>query len=433
MATKYWIGGATAIAQVASGSIDSVDGTPANNTFTVTVGGVAISVVGDTDTSTTAGNLRTALTNAATSTDSTYHPYFGSITWGGSGANVTATAPVAGVPFEATLSVSGAGTGTITNFADTTASQGATDAGVGANYSDGSVPGAADTLIIADTSQPIRYNLDALTAVTIALLRVDKTMTGKIGLANTTLATEENGTTSTTTVVGADEVPEYRTTYLEIGWDRAEIGQHYGPGSPTFASMIKLNNKKSGASDTIIYDTHSSGEAQRAAVQLLAAHANADVFVRSCPGGVGFATGVPGETATFGDITISTTNSAHPVECRAGVTLTNWVQAGGNCSLKAAATVTAATVEGGTLRTEGSAAITTLDGKGGTCDPNSTGTVTTLNLTGGILDLRNSDEARTITTLNLTAGTLRDNTAVTITNYTRPTSDTDMTLSSALG
>ena len=73
MATLYWRGDATAVAQVHTASIDSVDGTPANNTFTVTIGGVAIDAVGDTDVATTATNLRASL-NAST------HPYFAAIT-----------------------------------------------------------------------------------------------------------------------------------------------------------------------------------------------------------------------------------------------------------------------------------------------------------------------------------------------------------------
>jgi len=74
MATIRWISGTIAVAQLETGSIDSVDATPANNTFTVTIGGVAISQVGDTDVATTAAAL-VVLLNAST------QAYFAAITW----------------------------------------------------------------------------------------------------------------------------------------------------------------------------------------------------------------------------------------------------------------------------------------------------------------------------------------------------------------
>src|SRR3990167_1389847 len=58
-----------------------VQATPGNNTFTVTIGGVVISVVGDTDVATTATALRAAL-NAST------HPYFAAITWSGTAGDI---------------------------------------------------------------------------------------------------------------------------------------------------------------------------------------------------------------------------------------------------------------------------------------------------------------------------------------------------------
>ena len=42
MATRYWKPRVSAVVQVASGTIDTVDGTPSNNTFTVTIGGVVV-------------------------------------------------------------------------------------------------------------------------------------------------------------------------------------------------------------------------------------------------------------------------------------------------------------------------------------------------------------------------------------------------------
>ena len=84
MAQVNWRGGTTAVAQVDTASIDSVDGTPANNTFFVTIGGVVISAVGDTDVATSATNLRASL-------NASVHPFFAAITWSGSTGDIIGT------------------------------------------------------------------------------------------------------------------------------------------------------------------------------------------------------------------------------------------------------------------------------------------------------------------------------------------------------
>ena len=103
MTTLYWLGTADAVVQIGTASIDSVDATPANNLFIVTIGGVAISTLGDTNVATTAAAL-VVLLEAST------HPYFTAITWTNpSAGNIVATADTAGIPFIAALTETGVG------------------------------------------------------------------------------------------------------------------------------------------------------------------------------------------------------------------------------------------------------------------------------------------------------------------------------------
>ena len=88
MATKYWKGTATAVAQVSSATVTAYD---AATTYKITVGAgnntVVISAPGTTDANGTAAALRTAW-NAST------HPYCAGITAAGTGAAAVAAAPV---------------------------------------------------------------------------------------------------------------------------------------------------------------------------------------------------------------------------------------------------------------------------------------------------------------------------------------------------
>jgi hypothetical protein len=107
MATVYWTGGATAVAQVDTVSVTGMHGTPASTTYVLTVGSspytTTVSVAGDTDAATTEAALATAW-NAAT------HPYCTGVTADSSGADVTLTADDAGLPFTVAASVTPAST-----------------------------------------------------------------------------------------------------------------------------------------------------------------------------------------------------------------------------------------------------------------------------------------------------------------------------------
>lgn len=422
MATLYWIGGAPAVAQVHTASIDSVDGTPANNDFTVTIGTESVTTTGDTDVTTTAAAL-VVLLEAST------HPYFAAITWTSSVGDIIGTADVAGSPFIAALTETGAGSATVTDFAETTANAGPNSAATPGNYSTGALPIAADVLVVKDSAVPIAYDLEALAAVTVAVFRHDLSATGAVGLAATSFATEVDGTLSDTTIVGAaplaSVVAEYRPRYLKIGWDVAELGQHLGPGSPAGTPRLKLNNPKAGASETTVHGTNANGESQRPALMLLAAHASAHFSIRACPGGVGFAVDVPGETSTIGDVNVLAADDSDQVLIERGVTYTSITQDGGSVVVVSAVDATTHTINGGNHLDDGQHAVTTVNSNGGSAilnnKPATGAAVVTLNLNdGGEVDLQQSNIARTFTTMNWNGGSIIDNVAVTKTTFNLP-------------
>ena len=159
MASVTWQGDAVAIKQVqAPASALTVDGTPANNTFTVTFtdeagNTIAVSEAGDTNASTTAAALVTAINNHSS-------PVVGMATASQSSGTLTLTATTAGIPFTAAASITGGGSGTFTDFTVTTANSGPNDWGTAENWVGGAVPVAADTVLIPAGTAAILYGLN---------------------------------------------------------------------------------------------------------------------------------------------------------------------------------------------------------------------------------------------------------------------------------
>ena len=401
MATLYWLGNAPAVAQVATVQITAVSGTPSDTTYTITIGDVDVSVVGDTDVNTTATNLKAALI-------AELHLYFlegTTITWTVATDTITATAKVAGVPFVASSSVAG-GTGTIGSVTTTTASSGPADWSTGKNWyvpataTIGTIPVSTDTVRIEDNANNISYGLDQ-NAVALGFIRVDKSYTGKIGLDRTEFTTSADGATTNSAK------SEYREHYLKIGSEFIDIGEVDGPGTANGSLRIKINNVDAAASTTVIHDTRSTGEGINPSIMLLNTHASSTLQIKKAPGGVGIAADEPGETTTFLTITVADETASARVFTGDGLTLTTWVQNGGNNSLKIIAdgTVTTMTIDGGTLTTVGDFTVTTLNVNGGTLNANHERiggvAVTTANLNAGTTNTRGSSTARTWTTVNL--------------------------------
>lgn len=417
MATKSWIGGlAAAVAQVSTGSIDSVDGTPANNTFTVTIKGVAVSVAGNTDVNTTATALRAAL-NAST------HPYFAAVTWSGSGGNITGTADLAGLPFLAVLSVSGAGTGTVTDFADSTPSAGPHHWSSAANWSPPAVPVNGDDVVLKDGSVDILWGLNQ-DAVTLASFLKHMSYTGKIGLPHNAYTTNEAGTTYNSAL------PEPRQDALKIKVSGVvDLERNLAPVLAAGSSRLKLDFSSQATTIKVHNSARASADSGLPAIRIRANSSSTDLFVLSAPGGVGVASEVPGETSTLRLISISDQSTASRVFVSKGVTLTTYKQIGGNNYLDTILAGTLATCEvwGGRLQIEGDYTITALAVNGGTVIDNhiktSGNAVTAATINGGVLDLLQSNQPRTLASVVLNKGVFKRDTAiVTVTALTQSAS-----------
>lgn len=406
MATRYWLGKATAVAQVGTIQITAYD---AATTYKLVVNGETIaSTSAQGSANATASALNTAWNNST-------NPYATPITTSVSTDTITFTADNAGVPFTVSGSVTG-GTGTIGSYTATTANSGPNDWSTAANWSGDTVPTTGDTVIIKDTAVSILWGL-AQSGVTLADLQIHRSFTGYIGLNHMAFLT--NATTSTTAKT------EYRAHYLAISATLLTIGENLSSVTPTGSTRIKIDLGSNASTIMIIGTAASSAETGRPSIRLLNVHASSTMTVRSAPGGVGVAAEVAGEVSTLSKIQITDTSTETKVLLGSGVTLTTWEQQGGTNAIGGlAATITTMNVLGGTLRTEGDYTITTVNQYGGTVYSNHIKTggncVTTYNLFDGVLDLRATRRTRTIATLAVTNGTfwIPDDVAVTTLQFT---------------
>lgn len=413
MATNYFLGTAGAVAQSDTVQITAFDGA---TTYKLTVGGVVISVVGNTDANTTATDLKDAWNLSA-------HPYTTAVTATVSTDTITLAADTAGVPFIVTSSVSGE-TGTIGSVTSVTASAGPNHWGTADNWSGGAVPVTGDDTEVKDTNVNICWDLDQ-SAVSLNTLKIHQSYTGRIGLDYRNFATSADGQTVSTTVK-----EEYRDIYLKIKLQApaagesgtVRIGETAGPARVAGSQRIMLDFDTAQV-DAIVYNTATtSADTGRPVVRLLNNNSSSVIEVRNAPGGVGIADEVPGETTTVATIKISDNTTNSRVYVSSGTTYTTYTQDGGVNSIRgAAATVTTVSCNGGTLTTDGDFTITTGNVNGGTFYPNhvKAGGVafTTINCNGGTTDSTQSRAARTWTTVNLEKGAtlIVDGSVVTIT------------------
>ena len=369
MPTNTWLGDAPAVSQIANASIDTVDGTPANNTFTVTIGGLAISQVGDTDVSTTAAALVVLLN---LSTDAR----FSTITWTNpSVGNITGTADTAGVPFVAALTETGAGTGSVTDFSDTTASSGPNHVDTAGNWSLGAVPVDADDVVVENSAVDMLYGLDQ-SDVELTSLIIRSTFTGTIGLPRT----------------NAGGYVEYRDRYLKISGTDTAIN---GSGS----ERINIDF----VTDQVSCVVNGSGAAAEEGVPpILLLGSNASNVLTVNKGNVGVAFHA-GETATFltckvGYITNPSSDAT--ITFGPGTTLGTVTIGGGTTII--GCDVTTVTYTSGTAEIAGVATVTTLNVRSARFYYRSTGTATTINVTGGAaIDFSRDSRSRTVTNANV--------------------------------
>ena len=376
MADIFWEGGAAAVAQVSTGTIATIDGT--DNVFSVTIGGVAISVTSVTNVATTATNLRTEL-NAST------HPYFSTITWSGSAGSIIGTADTAGVPFTAAITETGSGSGSVGAFSTGTASAGPNDWSSAANWSGKAVPGGSDNVYI--TGGPsICWGL--ATSGTKASTTIGQTYTGKIGLDTRNFATNADASSLSTAA------PEYRQAYLQPTTTLLNIGEHVGPGRATGSTRLMIDTAGI-STTTIIYNTaKTASETTMAPLRMIASSAASDTEVRGGIVGIGIDQWT--EAPQIDNLLVS--GGQVYARCR----IDEAKVSGGTVVLhQLTGALTTLEVSDGTATTEGTQAVTTLRIEGGTVFGNSSGTIGTANMQGGTLDMSQAKVARTITTLNL--------------------------------
>ena len=338
MSTVYWIGKASAVAQVTT---VTVGGTLSGETFTISVGGVAIATHTDADTSVaTAKAALIAAWNAST------HIYATGITASAGGTGeVKLTADSAGVPFVVTLNTPG-GSATLGQAA-TVASAGPNHWDTAANWSGGAVPVAGDDVVIRQTSVPILFGLDRSSVNALDSLTIEKSAESGfvLGLPIDKFYVSEAGGYD-------DSAPEYRGTYLQHKATVVRIGEHYGPGSPNGSGRIKLNTLTA-ASAITVFGAATPTESTLPAVRLLATHASSTL--RVLDGSVGVACDAPGETSTLVSVTMNGETSARLL-IGTGTTLTTYRQTAGRGVLRNAPTNMY--LDGGTAEDAGSGTIT---------------------------------------------------------------------------
>jgi len=357
----------------------------ATDIFTFNINGKQIShTAADTVVATTVAGL-VAAWNAST------EPEAMEITATDTTTEVTLTADTAGKPFTVTLTETdggGADTQTFT-LATTQANKSPNDVNDGDNWSDGSVPGASDTIHIQHSAVSLLWNLEALSAVTVTNLTVHDTFTGQIGLP-------EKNTDST-------EYNEYRETYLKLSITNLEV-------RGANATRLKFNV---GTVQTAVdvFGTGSSVDTNVPTMLFQGTHVSNTMSVQK--GNVGIAFN-GGETATVATLKAGWESSAANdviMVCGVGTTLTTIDQSNGTLTTNSA--VTTMNKAGGTW-THYDGAVTTINNDAGTIYYRSDGTITTLN-NRGVFDLSRDNRARTITNTNLFAGASLIDTAKTIT------------------
>ena len=243
------------VAQVSAGSIDTYD---AATTYAVKIGGNVLSVIGAGSTGATAAALR-ALLQASEIAE------FAEETWSGSGDDIIGTGNVAGVSFIAQLTATG-GTGTVTDFADTTPCEGpevvCANNFINALTGVRALPVDGDTLYLHNSDRPLKYKLDALAGVTLAARHFRGSYTGEVALP----VYNETG-----------EYFEYRPRHFQCGVDEDFIGQGSGDGS----GLLLLDYDGSDAAIIVAQMASSNDPGGLAALQIRNTGTNATLEVQS--------------------------------------------------------------------------------------------------------------------------------------------------------
>lgn len=411
MATRNWLGAAPVVSQVATVQITADD---ASTTYTITIGGIAVSVAGaGTGVNDTATALEAALTAAG-------HPYFTDLGYSVATDTVTISGNANGAPFTATSSVNG-GTGTIGAVTTTTTAESPNHWALATNWSGNTAPVNSDTVIIAGATAPILWNLDQ-SSLALDELHIRQSYTGFIG---------HNPYQFTTGPATAGAAAEYRDLHLAISCPAIHVGAKGGAGTQQGSGRLNLDNRNTGTPICYVYNTASNPkDSDSVAFDYLVSDAQASLFVAAAPGGVGVAVKDPTSTAQLDTVSVDGTDPSTKVFIGAGVTLdTLQSRAGMTRVLGAAADIATLRQFGGTVETYGEGyEITDADIYSGTLDARHTDATRVFGALdlwdGALADFTRFKHPRTIASLVIRAGgKLRLDSNLTITALSIPAED----------
>lgn len=458
MASKRWLGRASAVAQV--DTVTVADTWAATDTITLTINAkdLVVTIGSLITTAQVATTIQEAWENSAfADTTATKIPGDGGqdfaehaeITATVSGSVVTLTHDTDGVPFTMTVVAVTIGDGDTTHAAAATAATGPNFYSNADNWDPTNVPVAADDVFIDNSAVSILFGLSQ-GAVAISSFTVARNFTGDIGLPKTNAA----------------GYAEYRDDYLALGSLVLNIGRGEGSGSGRIKidSGTGVTGNHDGADNASVLTD--SGESFTVngfigwTLINITDGSFAVVTANTATTVTGVLTGGTDDDWDIGDAytidpptaTIKVENTGSPAEfgieaflwrgtnvtntldildgsvgvapfggelaavltlrqtsgtvrCGAGCTLTTVSNQSGNLTLFS--NVTTLTNATGTILVGGAATVTTLNANGGTVDYQSSGTIITSNIggpSGATVDFSGSNLARTLSIVNLNAG-----------------------------
>ena len=214
MATKTWTGRAASVAQVTKVTWSATG----SHTYNVTINGKTVSYVSTTSSLATIIDGLIAAWNASSEPEHqeliAAQRIESTVLVG-----LQLTARAGGVPHTITASAS-SGTATVTEI---TAASGPNFWNLAANWSGGTLPSAADDLVLEDSSVPVLYGLTDTT--NYASLTIKASYNGAIGLPPTNAA----------------GYPEYRTRFLTLGDGSGALVVNIGDGPGVGAGRILID------------------------------------------------------------------------------------------------------------------------------------------------------------------------------------------------
>jgi hypothetical protein len=361
----YWRGDVLATKEVKT---LVVGGTPANGqVYTATMNGKAVSYTASgVDTNPT---IATALYDLLIDSE-TVPPEFREFEYEVAAATITATAVDAGVPLTVTTGATGTGTFVTTT---TTTATGPNWWSAAANWSTGVAPVTGDSAYLRKSNVDILYGTDQ-NAVTLALLDVDASYTGRIGLPDR----------------NANDYDEYRERFLKIGATLAFFGRGAGSGS----GRVRWN---AGTVQTTaaLYASGSPDGTMPSAVDFVGTHASNAWTVNRGSLAVGHK---PGTASTLTTLKVGSQGNAASdakVYCGYSVTLGTLTMNGGVVDVWNG--LTTANVTGGTLNAS-KGAFGTINNDEGTVNYDTAGTLSSyVGGTNSVLDCSRVVASRTIT------------------------------------